>query len=215
MRELNQRIRHLELPDRMKGMPINDAGYVVPYFVAWVNGEPEFRGFDGEKMVVCVRHKRCWLCGQPLGKFMCFVIGPMCAVNRVSAEPPSHRECAQYAVRACPFLTQPKMRRNERDIPEHLEPAGLMLRRNPGVTLIWTTLKYTIFKDGQGGALFNVGEPERVEFFAEGRAATREEVMASIGSGLPILREMAERDGPEAVAELQQMYDKALALVPA
>lgn len=215
MRELNQRIRHLELPDRMKGMPINDAGYVVPYFVAWVNGEPEFRGFDGEKMVVCVRHKRCWLCGQPLGKFMCFVIGPMCAVNRVSAEPPSHRECAQYAVRACPFLTQPKMRRNERDIPEHLEPAGLMLRRNPGVTLIWTTLKYTIFKDGQGGALFNVGEPERVEFFAEGRAATREEVMASIDSGLPILREMAERDGPEAVAELQQMYDKALALVPA
>jgi len=48
--------------------------------------------------VVCVRHKRCWLCGQPLGKFMCFVVGPMCAINKTSAEPPSHRDCALYAV---------------------------------------------------------------------------------------------------------------------
>ncbi|BBZ93139.1 hypothetical protein BRDID11004_59620 [Bradyrhizobium diazoefficiens] len=214
MPELNQRIRHLELPERMQRLPIDDRGFPVPYFVPWIDGKPEFRGFDGEKMVICVRHRRCWLCGEPLGKFMVFVIGPMCAVNRVSAEPPSHRECALYAVQACPFLTQPKMRRNEKDMPEHLEPAGLMLRRNPGCTLMWTTLKYSIFKDGRGGALFNVGDPERVEFFAEGRAATREEVMASIDSGMPTLREMAERDGPDAVAELGQQYSKAMELVP-
>ncbi|WLB66066.1 hypothetical protein QIH96_13240 [Bradyrhizobium japonicum] len=214
MPELNQRIRHLELPERMQRLPIDERGFPVPYFVPWIDGKPEFRGFDGEKMVICVRHKRCWLCGEPLGKFMVFVIGPMCAVNRVSAEPPSHRECALYAVQACPFLTQPKMRRNEKDMPEHLEPAGLMLRRNPGCTLMWTTLKYSIFKDGRGGALFNVGDPERVEFFAEGRAATREEVMASIDSGMPTLREMAERDGPDAVAELGQQYSKAMELVP-
>lgn len=214
MPELNQRIRHLELPERMQRLPIDERGFPVPYFVPWIDGKPEFRGFDGEKMVICVRHKRCWLCGEPLGKFMVFVIGPMCAVNRVSAEPPSHRECALYAVQACPFLTQPKMRRNEKDMPEHLEPAGLMLRRNPGCTLMWTTLKYSIFKDGRGGALFNVGDPERVEFFAEGRSATREEVMASIDSGMPTLREMAERDGPDALAELGQQYSKAMELVP-
>ena len=80
---------------------------------------------------------------------------------------------------------------------------------------MWTTLSYTVIKDGRGGALFQVGEPRRVEFFCEGRAATRAEVMASIDSGLPLLRQMAERDGPESVAELQRMYDKALALVPA
>jgi hypothetical protein len=143
-----------------------------------------------------------------------FVIGPMCAVNRVSAEPPSHRSCALYAVQACPFLTQPRAKRNEKDMPEHLEPAGLMLKRNPGVTLLWTTQRYTLFKDGRGGALFNVGDPEQVEFYAEGRAATHDEIMASINSGLPILQEMAERDGPEAVAELAKMYDKAMELVP-
>jgi hypothetical protein len=214
-RDLNQRIRHLEVPDRMKRLPINDQGFPVPYFVPYVGGKPEFRGFDGQKMVICVRHKRCWLCGEPLGKFMTFVIGPMCAVNRVSAEPPSHRRCAQYAVEACPFLTQPKMRRNEKDMPEHLEPAGIMLKRNPGVTMMWTTLSYKVFKDGRGGALFNVGDPESVEFFAEGRKATRDEIMASIDSGLPILQAMAERDGPDAVADLTQMYDKAMELVPA
>jgi hypothetical protein len=215
MRALNRRIRHLELPDRMTGLPVNDQGYPIPYFVPYIDGGPEFRGFDGEKMLICVRHKRCWLCGGPLGKFMVFVIGPMCAINRVSAEPPSHRDCAFYAVQACPFLTRPHMRRNEKDMPERREPPGVMLRRNPGCSLLWTTLKYSVFKDGRGRALFNVGNPERVEFFAEGRAATREEVVASIESGMTILREMAERDGSTAVAELEQMYHKALALVPA
>lgn len=204
MRELNQRIRHLELPDRMRHLPINDEGYPVPYFVPYVDGKPEFRGFDGEKLAICVRHRRCWLCGEPLGKNMVFVIGPMCAVNKVSAEPPSHYDCAKYAAMACPFLSQPRMRRNEKDMPEHLDPAGIMLKRNPGCTLLWVTHNYKPFK-AMGGVLFNVGDPVRVEFFAEARKATREEIMASIDSGMPILRDMAERDGPEAIAELSHV----------
>jgi hypothetical protein len=213
MRELNQRIRHLELPDRMKHLPLNDQGFPVPFFVPWIDGKPEFRGFDGEKLGICVRHKRCWLCGEPLGKNMVFTIGPMCAVNRVSAEPPSHYDCAHYAAMACPFLTQPRMRRNEKDMPEHLDPAGIMLKRNPGCTLLWVTHNYKPFR-AMGGVLFNVGDPVRVEFYAEGRKATHEEIMASIDSGMPTLREMAEHDGPDAVAELQQMYAKAMELVP-
>ena len=107
------------------------------------------------------------------------------------------------------------MRRNEKDMPEHLEPGGIMLRRNPGVTLLWVTRHYKPFKDGQGGVLFNVGDPQRVEFYAEGRKATHDEIMASIDSGMPTLRKMAERDGGDAIAELEQMYSKAMELVPA
>jgi hypothetical protein len=117
MRELNQRIRHLDLPDRMKHLPLNEQGFPVPYFVPYVDGKPEFRGFDGEKLGICVRHEKCWLCGSQLGKNMVFTIGSMCAVNRVSAEPPSHYGCAHYAAMACPFLSQPRMRRNEVDMP--------------------------------------------------------------------------------------------------
>lgn len=214
MRELNERIRKLVMPDRMRHLPINDQGFPIPFFVPYYDGKPEFRGFDPDKMRTCVRHQRCWLCGEPLGRFMVFVIGPMCAVNRVSAEPPSHYDCARYAAEACPFLAQPKMRRNEKDMPDHLQPAGIMLKRNPGVTLLWVTRNYKPFK-AHGGVLFTVGDPQRVEFFAEGRKAKHAEIMASIDSGMPTLREMAERDGPDAVAELEQMYTKALALVPA
>jgi hypothetical protein len=34
-----------------------------------------------------------------------FVVGPMCGINRNSAEPPSHKECAQWSARNCPFLS--------------------------------------------------------------------------------------------------------------
>jgi hypothetical protein len=214
MKELNQRIRHLEMPDRMRHLPISDEGYPIPYFVPYYSGKPEFRGFDPDKMRVCVRHQRCWLCGEQLGRFMTFTIGPMCAVNRVSAEPPSHYDCARYAAEACPFLSQPRMRRNEKDMPEDSRPAaGIAIKRNPGIAMLWVTRGYKPFK-ANGGVLFEVDPPQRVEFYAEGRKATHDEIMASIDSGMPILREMAEQDGPEAVAELEQMYAKAMEVVP-
>ena len=214
MKQLNSRIRSLEMPERMRHLPISDEGYPIPFFVPYFDGKPEFRGFDPDKMRICVRHQRCWLCGEPLGKFMAFVIGPMCAVNRTSAEPPNHYDCAFYAVQSCPFLTQPRMKRNEKDIPDETRPpAGIMLKRNPGVTLVWVTRNYKPFK-AEGGVLFRLGDPGRVEFYAEGRKATHDEIMASIDSGMPILRGMAEQDGPEAVAELEQMYANAMELVP-
>jgi hypothetical protein len=213
MRELNQRIRYLQMPDRVKHLPLNDQGFPIPFFVPLIDGKPEFRGFDPDKLRSCVKYRRCWLCGEPLGKFMGFVIGPMCSINRVSAEPPSHYDCAFYAVQACPFLTQPRMRRNQKDLPENQGAAGIMLKRNPGVTLLWVTRSYQPFKAGRG-VLFTIGDPQRVEFYAEGRKATPDEIMASIESGLPILREIAEQDGPGAVAELEQMYNRAIELVP-
>ena len=115
---LNQRIAHLELPDRMRSLKISDEGFPVPWFVGYVDGKPDFRTMDGEKLVIAVRHRRCWMCGSPLGKHLTFSIGPMCAVNRNIAEPPSHLSCAEYSVRACPFLSNSRMKRNEKDLPD-------------------------------------------------------------------------------------------------
>jgi hypothetical protein len=214
-RELNKSIIHLEVPERMRSLPISDTGYPVPWFVPWVDGKPEFRGMDGEKLRMAVRLQRCWLCGQPLGKHLTFTIGPMCAVNLNIAEPPAHLSCAEYAVKgACPFLSNPRMRRNEKDAPEgHV--AGIGIKRNPGVTLLWTTLIYKVWRAPNGGALFNIGPPEHVEYYTEGRRATRAEILESMESGLPILMELAVEDGPDAVADLKKRYEKALALLPA
>jgi hypothetical protein len=139
----------------------------------------------------------------------------MCAVNRINSEPPSHLDCARFAVKACPFLTQPRRPRNEHDLPEgHEQPAGIVIDRNPGVSLIWITESYTRVR-ATGGVLFRVGDHVGLEWYAHGRKATREEIMTSINGGLPILRAMAEKDGPEAMEELNLQIERGLALVPA
>jgi hypothetical protein len=212
MRKLNSSIRDIPMPQRMWHLPISDTGYPVPWFVAWINGVPDFRVVDTAKHGRAVRRDLCWLCGQTLGRFKAFTIGPMCAVNRVSSEPPSHRDCAEYAVKACPFLSKPRMRRNDKGLPdETCEPGGIMLSRNPGVTLIWITRNYKRIA-GQK-SLLRIGEPSEIHCYAEGRPATRDEIMTSIETGLPHLRQLAEAQGADAVAELQRLTAVAMKLI--
>ena len=52
-------------------------------------------------------------------------------------------------------------------------------------------------------------------WFAEGRPATRPEIMASIAKGLPLLREKAGAEGAEAMQELDRYIERAMPLVPA
>jgi hypothetical protein len=215
MNLINQSIAHLKMPSRIAKLPISDTGFPVPWFVAWIDGKPDFRIVDTPKVARAHNGGLCWLCGEPLGRFKCFVIGPMCAVNRVTAEPPCHRDCAEYAQRACPFLIRPRAKRNEVGMPEHyMKPAGDMIPRNPGVTLLWICHDYSLMRVSNG-VLFRVGAPVETVFFAEGRPATRDEVMHSMETGYPLLRAAAEEDGRDAVDELEIQYRRAMELVPA
>jgi hypothetical protein len=213
MTELNQSIAHIPIPYHMRNRPISATGFPVPWFVANVDGAPDFRVVDTPKIGRGFHGDLCWLCGDKMGKFKCFVIGPMCAINRTSAELPCHRDCAVYAARACPFLTKPRMRRNTADMPEHQSPGGIMLERNPGVVLLWITLSYRPFKV-DGGSLFAIGDPVRVEFYSQGRHATRAEIIESIDSGMPHLRGLAALEGRAALADLDARYHKAMKLLP-
>jgi hypothetical protein len=210
---LNQRIIDIEIPDRMQSLPISDEGYPVPWFVPNVNGKPDFRCMDGDKMGIAIRLKRCWMCGQQLGKHLTFAIGPMCMVNRNISEPPSHLACIEYGMKACPFLTRPKMRRNEKDLPEGGHVAGIGIQDNPGLTVAWTTLTYRAWKPSGGGVLFEIGEPEHVEYYTEGRRASKREVLTVLEERLPKLMDVAVEDGPESVAELRRRYARALEIV--
>lgn len=193
------------LPPKMARLPIDKRGFPVPYFVALINGEPDHRIADPRAMKACVEQNRCWLCGGPLGRFKAFVIGPMCAVARTVAEPPSHLECATYAAMACPFLSRPNMRRREANIPEaRHEAAGTPIMRNPGAVGVWVTTQHSVFRSQQGnkGLLFDIGEPHALYWYAEGRPATRDEVEHSITTGLPILYEEAKKDGDDGLLDL-------------
>lgn len=194
------------LPARMRGLPIDIRGFPVPWFVAFIDGEPDFRVIGPGKIAHAWTHQKCWLCGEPLGRFTSFVIGPMCVFNRTSAEPGSHLDCARFAAMACPFLVKPAMKRNESDydpasgLPAGaVAPAGTMIRRNPGACAIWTSRNPHPFR-ANGGVLFNIGAPNTVEWFSQGREATRAEVLESIATGLPLLLEMADSDPDPAGA---------------
>ncbi len=203
------------IPPRMRSLPRDHRNYPVPYFVAWIDGKPDFRVIEKDRLAHCHNNKLCWLCGEKMGRYKAFVIGPMCSINRVSSEPPSHRECAEFAVKACPFLTLPKAERRLNNLPEDgVKAAGEGISHNPGATLVWVTETYKPFRVGHG-VLFQVGAPHQIEWYAEGRIATRAEVDAAVAKGLPLLRATAESESPAAVAALERMYAAAAKLFPA
>ena len=149
---------------------------------------------DLKKWLRAVNEKLCWVCGERLGRYATFVAGPMCGINRTSSEPPSHRECAQWSARNCPFLnnSQAIRRIDERIGADMSHVAGIALTRNPGVTMLWTTTTWSVFPDGKGRYLLTFGDPTSVEWYAEGKPATREQVLASVDSGLPALAAVAQ-----------------------
>ncbi len=210
----NAKISAIPMPDRIKRLPVSPAGFPVPWFVAWEDGVPDFRVVGRGKIPDAVKRKLCWVCGEPLGRTFAMTLGPMCAINRTISEPPSHRECAVYSAIACPFLSNPRMRRNEVDLPEErVSAAGNGIKRNPGATAVWCTRGYRPFKV-PGGVLFTFDDPTEVLWFASGRKATRAEVEESIFSGLPLLEEEADKEGPEAIAALRRMTNAAIRYLP-
>lgn len=225
-RALAAAIAEIEIPRRMQKLPISDKGFPIPAFVAWLavsehrylpegtfGARRDFRIVSSGFMEKCYRFSRCWLCGEPLGVNRVFTIGPMCVVNRVTMEPPSHRDCAEYAVRACPFLTRPNMDRNMKNLPPQPHEVGDMIKRNPGATALYQTTDYRRFK-AEGGLLCRLGTPDKIDWWKEGRAATRTDVMESVESGFPLLMKVAQTEGPEAVAELRVMRVHAAAWFP-
>lgn len=205
------------LPERIRALPIDKRGYPIPWFVAYVDGQPEFRAMDGEKFVRALEEQRCWVCGQRLGTRACFVAGPMCGVNRTSAEPPSHLDCARWSACNCPFLNNPQMVRRENEAVNNAtfrrDSAGLAIARNPGVTMLWVTRQFEVFPDPEGKPLIQMGEPERVEWYREGRLATKAEVIESIETGLPNLEAIARQE-PGGLMALARCVDHLRRFLP-
>lgn len=200
------------MTERIAALPVDKRGFPIPYFVDYLpDGTPEHRSMDPRKLAICVKHRRCWICGEPLGRFQAFVIGPMCCINRIAAEPPSHRDCAEWAVKGCPFLSRPHAHRRPMQAINGVDPArppGNMIERNPGVSCVWVSLGYETFRQDHG-VLFEIGEPAALSFWSEGRPATKAEVRESIDTGLPVLQKACDTESQPAVARTN--LDRAVA----
>jgi hypothetical protein len=212
------------LPPRIARLPV-EQGWPVPWFVDWREdgqgvSRPDFRVVDKRKFFQAIKERRCWVCGDLLGHWLAFPIGPMCSITRTISEPPSHRECAEWSIQNCPFLSNPAMVRRTDNLPDDAEQAaGAGLTRNPGVMCLWMTRTFETFRVaktqvGNEGTLITVGEPADVTWWCEGRRATRAEVKASVESGFPSLLNVAKLQGKFAVEELGKQTKRAEALWP-
>lgn len=211
-------ISHIAIPDRMAARPRDRRGFPVPFFAALIDGEYDFRVIAPGAMARAWNYARCWLCGQPLGRYRTLVTGPMCLVNRTTAEPGCHRDCAVYAVQACPFLSRPKMVRNAKDLPEEHTKIPGGLERNPGATVLFTydhnESRPTPIRVGPGWLFrFPHVRPIELEVWTQGRQATQAEVQDALTAGLPVIHDQAKAEGPEAEAELALLYHHALILL--
>lgn len=198
----------------MSHLPIDDHGRPIPWFVAMIEGKPEFRVADGKKAVSAVTQNQCWVCGEKLSGTKVFVVGPIASVTRVHGEPPCHPECGKYSAMACPFLTKPKAIRRTANMPDGTFVAGEGIERNSGVCLLWYCSSYELFEVENGGRLFAIGNPSKVEWYSEGRKATRDEIMEAFDSGLPYIRQHAIERGIKDSAVVEGLIEAALRLIP-
>jgi hypothetical protein len=207
------------MPARIARLPRDAKGRPVPFFVLWKDGVPDFRVVDPLKIQACVHRRVCWICGERLGKFMAFVIGPLCSVSRLSAEPPGHLECAQYAALICPFLANPNLQRHASTI-HTLEEVdnlpGSFVAPNPGVTLVWVTTSFRVLPDSD--LLFSLGDPTTWFWYTRGRPATRSEVEASFAAGLDKLRNNTGTQSrrvrfEKAIAKAKELWPPAEGMV--
>ena len=175
------------LPRYMRGLPIDARGFPVPWFVAWFDGKPDFRVIRPDAILGAIKLDRCWICGGPLGTRKVFVTGPASALQRLTTEPPSHLECAAFAVRACPFIANPEARRPSKPLPENSSPITVTAAANPGTYCMWTVRDYEPRMHSQA-LLMRFGDPEELTWWAAGREATRDEVIAGLDRAMERLK---------------------------
>lgn len=93
------RLAAVPVPPRMRLRPRDGNGLPIPFTAP--NG-PILGKIDPTAWATCLRHGWCGLCGLEIEEEpLYFVGGPLCAENRLFADPPMHRTCADYDLRVC------------------------------------------------------------------------------------------------------------------
>jgi hypothetical protein len=96
------------MPERIARLPRDKRGYPIP-FTADIreDGTPDFTAINVRHWIAATRDRRCGICGVVMHSRVWFVGGPICEINRLFYDHPMHQDCAEYALRVCPFLAMP------------------------------------------------------------------------------------------------------------
>src|SRR4051812_28481995 len=97
--------KNMEVPKEVGDLAVDGRGYVIPFFVSYIDGKPDFRILDPVKQYRCIGERLCGVCGRKLPKdSMFFIGGKLTLANRLCTDPGMHRVCAEYSLMTCPHM---------------------------------------------------------------------------------------------------------------
>lgn len=100
----------IPVPARMAKLKKDRRGYPIPAMVVVDDdGRPHFQINDERIRQKMIAEDRCPICAGKLARGRWFVGGPLSAFSSrgLFIDPPTHDECAHYALRVCPYLAAP------------------------------------------------------------------------------------------------------------
>lgn len=103
--------------------------YPVPFVMLWVDGKPDFRAVDVEKLIECFEGRLCGICGRRLGELAFFIGGDACKRSHLFQDPAMHPGCAWFAASVCPFLNGERRSYSPRPLPR---AEGVVVGERPG-----------------------------------------------------------------------------------
>ena len=126
----------------------------------------DFTGIHAQSVYDSATHRRCGICGEPLGYWFAFIGGPKSFENRAYVDPPFCEPCAEASLRLCPHMAIPRHQR----APEHrlaedtYTPDGFD-EAKPEAIIIGITRGFDLKPDGSGGFYFKAAPFKRSRIF--------------------------------------------------
>jgi hypothetical protein len=159
---------NIPMPERIKALPVHPNGYPIPFFVHQPKGKlVDLRIASPYAIASCHRDRVCWICGQKLGKFVCFIGGPLSTNNQVYNDGPMHRNCAEYALKVCPYLAISQVDRRGEAVPGYAVH-DFQIKEKPERFGLLITNGWTIFK-AETIYLFHAFNPIEMTWWKDGK----------------------------------------------
>ena len=160
----------IPMPTRILTLRKDARGYPIPFAVGnGTDGQPDFRVIEPAKWMRAAQHRLCGICGESMGAHLAFVGGTLSISNRLFTDLPMHRDCAVYALRACPFLAAPKFAYS-RTAPEWAHVSQNVDAKRPNRFGLGVTKDYKLARLPDGEVVIQAAEFSAVEWWHEGEA---------------------------------------------
>lgn len=113
------------MPKTMASLPTYQ-GWPVPWFVEVIGGVVDFSIVSEKKRIASIGYRLCWICGSaiPDPSWIAFIGSNASVEQRIFFDPGCHEECARYAARVCPYLSNGRRWTNESEFKKKLSQFG-------------------------------------------------------------------------------------------